>query len=832
MKKYLLLSIIVLSLAFINFSDPDIDLPEKNKVHSETETEAIDALAFLSQLNAYPNAEVESGNYYAAYQQYKNIVANSEQTRGAGWENIGPNNVGGRTVSIAIDPVDTSIIYMGSASGGLWKSVTGGLGINAWQYIKTGFPVLGVGAITINPDNNNEIFIGTGETYAYGTSTNGLITRTERGSFGMGILKTIDGGLTWNISLDWTYQENRGVWDIIYDPQNTNILHAATTEGIYRSTDGGDTWTLQLDKKMVMDLEINNNDPEILYAGVGNLSSIDKGIYKSTNGGDTWNILTGGGLPAYTQDGRISISAYQSNPDILIAVIGNAFSTKGIYKTVNAGTTWVQLDAEEVVSYQGWYAKGILIKPDDSQQVLLCGVELWKSTNGGTSINQITEYTGPYTEMHPDVHNIISNPLNPELVYVITDGGLFRSNDFGETFYSCNDGYVTTQFYIGAMSAQSNAVGLGGLQDNATVRYDGTNYWLKVIGGDGCFTAIDPTDDQIQYGAYQYGNFYKSYDQGLTWFEQIFYPFGSAAFVAPIIIAPSDHDILFVGDTKLNRSDDAGSLFYTPDPATADSGNFLLSIGVSTSTPDTIYYSAAGISGRADIFRCFDGGETKTVITNGLPDRYYRDIEVNKNNAAEVLVCLSGFGSPHVYRSINSGDDWTDISVSLPDVPFHSVLFDPINDSIIYAGNDFSVFVSYDKGNAWSTISESWPDAAMVFDLQVSTSDKKLLAFTHGHGVYRTDLLGIDQPIAIQNSNLNEQINIYPTLVDDKIIININELNIPLNLKIFDMQGNLILDKPINANKSEINCASFSKGNYIIQLIGNGVYYSEKFVKI
>ncbi|MFI5173131.1 MAG: hypothetical protein ACHQFW_12120, partial [Chitinophagales bacterium] len=691
MQKILYSAIIFFTVCSINLTNAPIRERHK-EFEFEAESEALEALAYLSQINAYPKADVENGKYYAAFMQYQELISHSEQNRSSDWENIGPNNVGGRTISLAMDPVDTGTIYLGSAGGGLWKSTTGGIGTDAWEYIKTGFPVVGVGAIAINPGDNNEIFIGTGETYAYGISTNGLITRTERGSFGVGILRSKDGGESWEISLDWTYQENHGVWDIIYDPTNTNILHAATTEGIYRSLDGGDNWTLELDKKMVMDLEINSDDPSILYAGVGNLSSADKGIYKSIDGGDSWNILSGGGLPAFTNDGRISISANKSNPEMLVAVVANTFNTKGIYKTTNGGTTWTQLDAEDVAGYQGWYAKGILIHPDNEQQILFCGVELWKTNNGGSSIIQKTSYTGVYSEMHPDVHDIMYNPLSPDHVYVATDGGLFRSNDFGESFYHCNDGYVTSQFYIGSFSAQNNEVGLGGLQDNFSQRYTGSNMWEPKIGGDGCFNAIDQTDDQIQYGSYQYAEFIKSYDQGDNFFEGIFSPFGTAAFVAPFMIAPSDPQVLFAGDTRLNRSDDQGALFDNPNPGDADSGNVLLSIGISHSTPDTIYYSTAGLWGHADMFRSFDGGTTKELITNGLPDRYYRDIDVNKNNAAEVIIAVSGFGTPHIYRTINAGDNWTDISTTLPDVPFHSVLFNPNNDSILYAGNDFSVF--------------------------------------------------------------------------------------------------------------------------------------------
>ncbi|MFN0274592.1 MAG: hypothetical protein ACKVPJ_02510, partial [Chitinophagales bacterium] len=510
----------------------------------ETETEALDALAFLSAINGYPHQDFQPGSYAKAFEKFNALYKKSGSSREEdSWKNVGPNNVGGRTVSIAINPVDTNIVWLGAASGGLWKSTTGGIGINAWQNIPTGFEVLGVGAIAINPNNTNEMFIGTGETYSYGTNSMGLATRTERGSYGIGILKSDDGGITWEKSLDWSYAENRGVWEILYNPLDTNILYAATTEGVYKTTDGGDNWENIMAVKMIMDMEMDRTSGDIIYAAAGNLVSEDKGIYKSTDAGATWELLTTG-LPVYTHDGRITITASETNYNKLWAIIGNALSTVGVYYSNNAGDSWTLIDNTNIVSYQGWFAKGLLINANDEDEILAGGVELFKSTNGGNSFTQITTYTGPDSYVHPDHHGLISNPLDPEKVYDINDGGLFRSNDFGETWYSCNDGYVTSQFYIGSVSSQTNDVGLGGLQDNFTQRYDGTNYWIAVIGGDGTYNAINYEDDQIQYGAYQYLGIIKSYDQGYNFYESM--STGSSnAFLAPYIMSESDPEIIY-----------------------------------------------------------------------------------------------------------------------------------------------------------------------------------------------------------------------------------------------------------------------------------------------
>jgi hypothetical protein len=166
-----------------------------------------------------------------------------------------------------------------------------------------------------------------------------------------------------------------------------------------------------------------------------------------------------------------------------MAIIGNRYSTVGIYKTEDGGDTWTLKSTTDILSYQGWYAKGLLIKADDSSKVLAGGVSLYKSTNSGGSFSA-------FGSVHSDIHDIISNPLDPNMVYVLTDGGLYRSKSFtGNTWYGCYDGYVTNQNYIGSISAQDPNLGLSGLQDNSTQRYTGSTYWTPEIGGDGCYNA-------------------------------------------------------------------------------------------------------------------------------------------------------------------------------------------------------------------------------------------------------------------------------------------------------------------------------------------------------
>ena len=824
MKRNLPVIIIILGAAMIlsgflvksNLpSEKKNDIPDNLVVRGEDNPkEAINALQFLSESRSFPNVDVptdgfgKAWDYYVSH--YKNVnarIKNTEREKLGGWTNFGPNNIGGRTLSIAIDPTDTAVIYMGSASGGLWKSTTGGIGTNAWTYIPTGFPVLGVSSIAINPNNHNEIFIGTGETYDYGSSLIGLIDRTTRGTAGIGILKSSNGGVTWTQSLNWTFQSNRCVWKIAYNPLQTNTLYAATTEGVYKSMNGGTTWNNVLPQLMAMDLLIHNIDTNIVFVSVGNLNSANKGLYTSINSGATWSIV-GGGLPANTQTGRIIISNYATNNDIMMCEVWNAGSTVGIYTSINKGVTWIHVSAgTDVAQWQGWYANGILMQKGNNNKVIMGGVYIFNSTNFGTTFNN-----GNNGNYHTDIHGIIGNPLAPNKIYIITDNGLFRSGDFGTNdFESCSDGYVTSQHYIGAVSTTNSTLALSGLQDNATAQYVNSLYWNQEIGGDGLACAIDNSNDQIQYGCYEYMNIYKTTDAWVSTITQSlnnnYYLTGlnTTAFLAPMVLCRSNNQYLYTGGDSLVRTTNGGTSWNQIGPVPLDSGNVLLSIGVASTSIDTIYCGTAPNESNRPcrIFRSYNGGTSFTNITGTLPNRYPRQITVNPTNSKEVYIAYSGFSGingGHLFKSIDAGNTWTDISTTLPDIPFHCIAVDPLIPNNLYAGCDFGCFVSYDDGATWTALDTGFPDVVMVFDLVVSPADRNMLAFTYGHGAYRIALpspTGIN-PTAPYISNLS----VYPNPAKDNLTISIENLkdgNIELTL--LDMNGKVVINKNAVATK-------------------------------
>lgn len=825
------------SLLFMVFSTRTNFLHHSSGSPVQKAPDAWNALQFLNTMRAFPFEDIPKDAYSRAFNYYNREFTFDRQrtsNSAATWQNLGPVNVGGRTLGMAFHPLDTGIIWLGSASGGLWKSVTGGIGVNAWTHVPTGYPVRGVSCIAIDPDNSNVMYIGTGETYSYGTAVNGLVERPTRGSAGIGILKSVDGGNTWQPSLNWSYNQIRGVWDLQINPANPQTVFAATTEGVYKTTDGGITWNRVLNELMVMDILLDP-DTSIIYAGVGNVGSPNPGIYRSVDAGNTWQRMNTG-LPPATNTGKITLAQNKQNPNSLIALVADLYSTVGIYKSYNKGQTWSSINGlTEIVSYQGWFAKGLHMKENDSTQALFGGVYVFRSTQNGNFPSQVPN---AYS-VHADVHDIVSNPLDPNKIYILTDGGLYRSNNYGTTFYDCTDGYVTGQVYMGSVSRQDPNLMLAGLQDNNTLIYNGSPYWDRVIGGDGSFNAIDPTDDFTMYGSLQYLNVLKSDDRGFSFnyiLQHSSSPFGnnSTAFIAPFVVCPSATNVLYAGSDSLLRSDNGGFNWRSTNGSQLDAGNVVLSIAVSATHPDTVYVSTAPTPSRSmKIFRSYDGGQSFTDVSTGLPNRYPRDLEVNPQNSQMLYAAFSGFGSGHLFRSVDGGSSWNDISSNLPDIPFHAILVHPLYPDTLFAGSDLGVFVSMDAGLSWAAFNDGLPDGVMVFDLQYSWADGQLLAFTHGNGVYKVNLqnlpVGIPSTIVKGNSELNVRYN--PIDQSLKFQISGNDFH-PVSFRIIDMRGRELFNGKLNSTEQQkvLYTGAQVSGTYLIQIIGKKGQLSKKYI--
>lgn len=741
---------------------------------------AYDALSFWGDSRAYPARDIPPAAFMRAYEHSQatlqppgGIFGPSAagqhapiggQLVDAGWRPIGPTNNGGRTLALAFDPLDANTIYAGSASGGLWRSTTGGVGAEAWERIDTGLPTLGVSTIAFEPGNPNVIYIGTGEVYNHMMAGNVEADRRTRGSYGIGILKSVDGGTTWSKSLDWSYDQRRGVWAVRVDPIVPTTVWAATTEGVYKSIDAGQSWTQELSVVMATDLVIHPLDSDIVLVGCGNFATPGRGIYRTMDGGDSWGQITGGGVPADFM-GKIQFGVTPADSNLVFASIGNGFtSAEGftwLLRSTDFGASFALRNTTDYSRYQGWFAHDVGVSPVDSDDIICIGIDVWQSDDGGASLTQVSNWfafftgdlppggpEGPPNYSHADHHDILFHPTDPNIVYFANDGGIFRSLDGGATFEGVNGGYQTTQFYNGSVSyATDPNLAMGGLQDNASVIYRGhpDGRWTRgVLGGDGGWCAIDATNPDVIYGTAQNLFVAKSTDGGVD-FSNISPPDlgGPVAFMAPILLSPTDSQVLYAGDSYLFRTPDGGSLWITGNGGVPIDGNPILVLAAASQNGDTLYLATAPFVGRGTVHRTLDGGLTFTDITGTLPDRYPGDMTVDPTDEATVYITMSGFGSSHVFRSTDYGVVWEDIdSGVLPDVPTSAVVVDPLHPDHVYVGNDIGVYVTTDGGTTWVQLAKGLSEAVLVNELNISVANRKLRTFTHGQGAFERDLIG------------------------------------------------------------------------------------------
>jgi hypothetical protein len=554
----------------------DASEPVEDAEEGKGPSGAMKALDYWGAQRAYPDKTIPDARYGFALQQARTLLARraaAAEDQVNPWAPIGPANVGGRTLCLALHPDDPDVIFAGSASGGLWKTTTGGIGADAWDLVDTGFPVLGVSTVAIDPADGDVMYIGTGEAYAYQGSIGGEAIRTTRGSYGVGILKTEDGGATWSSSLDWTYEQSRGVWMVQIHPTNSDIVYAATTEGVYRSIDAGVSWSLVHDVIMAMDVRIHPVDPDVVFAAHGNFGSPGHGIYRSVDAGETWTRLSTGLPPSWTGKAQLAISP--ASPDTVFASIAASNAGIGLYASEDRGDTWLGINFTDYAQYQGWYSHYVIVSPFDSSTLFTGGIEIWRSGNGGRALEVRSSWQSVFFDTsppegpigasdyaHADHHFAVWHPTDPNTVFFASDGGVFRTTDLGETFESLIGGYQTSQFYNGfSNSAADSAFAMGGLQDNFTVIYQGTNAWRRVIGGDGTWTAMNPLVGSTIYGSAQYLQMARSRDSGDNWTFIIPPELAGdvTAFVAPYVLSPDDPQVLYAARSRVYRSDNEGT---------------------------------------------------------------------------------------------------------------------------------------------------------------------------------------------------------------------------------------------------------------------------------
>ena len=688
---------------------------------------------------------------------------------------IGPAVASGRVMSIAVDPANKAVIYIGSASGGVWKTVNRGA---SWQPIFDTQGSFSIGWVTIDPKRPNIVWVGTGE------------RNSQRSvAYGDGVYKSEDGGRSWtNTGLKTSEHIGR----IVISPKDGDTVYVAAQgplwapggeRGLFKTTDGGKTWTAVLkisENTGVTDVVIDPRNPDVLVAAAYQrqrrfYTLIDGGpesaLHRSTDGGKTWKKITSG-LPE-EQLGRIGLAISPVNPDILYANVEAANRKGGIYRSSDNGVTWERrADYNAGAMYYG----DVFADPVDVDRIYVPDVIFQVSDDGGKTLRSLGQ-----RHMHVDNHIIWVDPDDTSHLLVGNDGGLYRSFDRAATWTFFSNLPLAQYYDVDTDNAAPFYNVYGGLQDNNSLGGPSRTRsehgilnqdWFVTQDGDGFVSRVDPEDPNTIYASLQHGvvtRFDKRTGERIGVQPQE--NKGGAPlrwnWDAPFIISPHSHTRLYMGAQFLYRSDDRGGSWtaVSPDLTRQIDRNTLPVMGrvwgpdaVAKNTSTAIYGNISAIAESPKreglLFVGTDDGLVQTSDDGGghwrkldrLPgvpaDAYIARIRASQHDAGTVYVAAenhqNGDFKPYLLASSDSGHSWKSIAGDLPERgSTYAIAEDPVDPHLLFAGTEFAAYWSKDGGQHWLKIA-GLPTIA-VRDIAVQKRENDLVLGTFGRGIYIVD---------------------------------------------------------------------------------------------
>jgi len=690
------------------------------------------------------------------------------------WSNIGYNQTPGgyqgvgRVNTISFHPSDANTFWIGTPSGGMWKTSDGG---SSWTVLTDQLAVLGVSAIAIPTDyaTSNTIYIGTGD--RDGNSTGSMGAGTSHDCEGIGVMKSTDGGATWNTTgLSFATSQKVVINDLLIHPTNNQIIYAAASNGLYKTIDGGANWTTLTSYYYFQDIEFNPGNPSIMY-GADEGFGYAQVIGRSTDGGATWSQITLPGSTSY----RTEIAVSANNSSVVYALTVNSTEgMEGLYKSTDSGATFSLIysvggGGYNLLGYdctdtgndgQGTYDIVLTANPADANEVYAGGINIWKTTNGGTAWSIKSHWSGTCsgtaTTVHADQHCC---EFNGSTVYFGNDGGIYKSSDAGSTITDLSNGLTINQIYRIGLSQNTSNEAIVGLQDNGTHHLSGGNWVANaVIGGDGMECLIDPTTDQIQFGEYHSGDISRTSNH---WSSKtnvrsfIRTASGNAnlkgAWVTPYLLDPNNRMNLFVGYHDIWKSTDQGttSTNFSQIVVNSYSGSdYIRALQIAPSNSNYIYASYY-----TSLHKSINAGGTWTDITGSLPVAKGNivSITVKNDDPNTVWVTLGGFdvsgANDAVYQTTNGGSSWTNISAGLPFTPAMSIVQNVQNTTNVelYVAMSGGVWMKHGTSN-WVSFNTNLP-AVFCSELEIyydntTTSNSRLRVGTFGRGLWESDLRG------------------------------------------------------------------------------------------
>jgi len=734
-----------------------------------------------------------------AYDNYMQQSDNSTSLSG-NWINQGPFEIGGgyqglgRLNAIGFHPTNPDIVFVGAPAGGLWYTTTGG---NEWTSTTDGLPTLGVSAVVIDPINPSTIYIGTGD-------------RDAGDAPGMGVMKSTDNGVTWQMSN--TGMGNKTVGDLLIDPLNPQILYAGTNSGFYKSTDGGANWDLKSNGGY-KDIAFKPGSNTIIYGAAGG------GFWRSTDAGENWFQITAG-MPG---GARSVLAVTPADPEIVYVLLAKSDDGfKGLYKSINSGLTFTEMSTSPNImdwsctgsgtGGQAWYDLALVADPINADVIYAGGVNVWKSSNGGANWQISGHWYGGcgVAEVHADQHIFTFNPLNNR-IYIGCDGGVYWTDNGGSQWNEITTGLPITQSYKIGQSATIDDLVVIGNQDNGTYMLDFDN-WSSIGGGDGMECAIDPTNPLYRYSSVYYGsinrvigtNGQQIAGNGVNGITE------EGAWVTPYFIDENDPNTMFIGYKNVWRSvnikNPSASGVHWKKISSINSGNF--DVLEQSPVNTNIIYASKG----STLFISSDAKQddpTWVNMTSNLPSgSNISDMEASPYEENTVYLVQD----KKVFKSTDKGMTWTDITGGLPAIHYSTIVYYKNSQEGLYVGSDAGVYYK-DKSLAdWIPFADNLPAAAKITELEIyydseSPAGDRIKAGTYGRGMWKSDMY-YTAPTADFTSDR--------TILPSGCPVNFKDLSTGIP---FQWSWNLVGGNPANSNdKNPSGIVYNTPGTYDVEL--------------